>query len=106
WGEWFEWARADKFSPIGHNHNTLYYTQAQVDAKLGSKANAVHTHAASAITGLDAYVGARVGTEMEGINSAYDVAVANGYAGTEAEWLASLKGEKGDEGPYGGTAVT
>ena len=106
WGEWFEWARADKFSPIGHNHNTLYYTQAQVDAKLGSKANAVHTHAASAITGLDAYVDARVGTEMEGINSAYDVAVANGYAGTEVEWLASLKGEKGDEGPYGGTAVT
>lgn len=28
--------------------------------------------------------------------SAYQVACDNGYAGTEAEWLASLKGEKGD----------
>lgn len=28
--------------------------------------------------------------------SAYDVAVTNGYTGTEAEWLASLKGERGE----------
>ena len=28
--------------------------------------------------------------------SAYEVAVENGYAGTETEWLESLKGEKGD----------
>jgi len=27
--------------------------------------------------------------------SAYEVAVANGFTGTEAEWLASLKGETG-----------
>ena len=27
--------------------------------------------------------------------SAYEVAVANGFNGTEAEWLASLKGETG-----------
>ncbi len=30
--------------------------------------------------------------------SAYEVAVANGFVGTEAEWLLSLKGEKGDSG--------
>jgi phage-related protein len=30
--------------------------------------------------------------------SAYEVAVRNGFNGTEAEWLASLKGEKGDAG--------
>ena len=30
--------------------------------------------------------------------SAYEVAVINGFKGTEEEWLASLKGEKGD--PY------
>lgn len=38
--------------------------------------------------------------------SAYQVAVANGFAGSQAEWLASLKGEKGDRGetgPPGGT---
>lgn len=28
--------------------------------------------------------------------SAYEVALLNGFEGTEAEWLASLKGEKGD----------
>ena len=33
--------------------------------------------------------------------SAYQVAVANGFAGTQAEWLASLKGEKGEKGDQG-----
>lgn len=28
--------------------------------------------------------------------SAYEVAVANGFVGTEEAWVASLKGEKGD----------
>lgn len=30
--------------------------------------------------------------------SAYEIAVMNGFEGSEAEWLASLKGEKGDAG--------
>lgn len=38
--------------------------------------------------------------------SAYAVAVENGYTGTEAEWLASLKGETGDTGPVGPTGET
>ena len=33
--------------------------------------------------------------------SAYDVAVKNGFEGTETEWLASLKGEMGDRGNPG-----
>lgn len=33
--------------------------------------------------------------------SAYEVAVDNGFPGTEQEWLASLKGDKGPEGPQG-----
>lgn len=33
--------------------------------------------------------------------SAYQVAVANGYVGTEAAWIASLKGVKGDTGLKG-----
>ena len=33
--------------------------------------------------------------------SAYQVAVASGFVGSESEWLASLKGEKGDQGPKG-----
>lgn len=40
------------------------------------------------------------GSELELIrgHSAYQVAVNEGFAGTEAEWLESLKGEKGDKG--------
>ncbi len=35
--------------------------------------------------------------------SAYGIAVSHGYAGTEAEWLVSLKGEKGEKGDAGTT---
>ncbi|MDR1826349.1 MAG: hypothetical protein LBQ49_01495 [Rickettsiales bacterium] len=34
-------------------------------------------------------------------SSAYEVAVSNGFAGDENEWLESLKGEKGDSGEPG-----
>ena len=33
--------------------------------------------------------------------SAYEIAVENGYTGTEAEWLTSLKGQKGERGEKG-----
>lgn len=33
--------------------------------------------------------------------SAYDIAVDNGFTGTEAEWLDSLKGDKGEAGEKG-----
>ena len=39
-------------------------------------------------------------TLLKGL-SAYEVAVKEGYTGTEAEWLASLKGETGTTGPKG-----
>ena len=35
--------------------------------------------------------------------SAYDIAVANGFVGTEAEWLESLVGADGAQGPQGET---
>lgn len=37
--------------------------------------------------------------------SAYAVAVADGFVGTEAEWLASLVGPMGDTGPKGDTGA-
>lgn len=37
--------------------------------------------------------------------SAYEVAVANGFVGTEQEWLESLKGEAGAAGLSGGSAT-
>ena len=33
--------------------------------------------------------------------SAYEIAVINGFEGTEEEWLLSLKGEKGADGKSG-----
>lgn len=33
--------------------------------------------------------------------SAYEIAVENGFEGTEEEWLASLQGEEGPQGPQG-----
>lgn len=37
--------------------------------------------------------------------SAFEVAQAAGFTGTAAEWLASLKGGKGDTGPAGATLI-
>lgn len=39
-------------------------------------------------------------------DSAYEVAVAQGFVGTEAQWLASLVGPQGPEGPQGIQGVT
>ena len=36
---------------------------------------------------------------LTGVQDAYDVAVADGFTGTRGQWLASLKGDKGDTGP-------
>lgn len=42
---------------------------------------------------------------LDGIATAYDVWLAAGNDGTPEEYLDSIKGNKGDEGPYGGTEV-
>ncbi len=41
------------------------------------------------------------GDSGENGKSAYEIAVANGFAGNISAWLTSLKGEKGDTGPKG-----
>lgn len=43
---------------------------------------------------------------LDNIETAYDVAVSGGYVGTPSEWLDSLVGPRGLEGPFGGTEVT
>lgn len=47
----------------------------------------------------------RIGDSTNGVNgkSAYEIAVENGFEGTEEEWLESLKGETGSQGPQGET---
>lgn len=66
------------------------------------------------MTSLEAYAAARKYTKetVEGAGaikgkdgkdgkSAYQIAVENGYTGTEQEWLDSLEGEEGPQGPQG-----
>lgn len=45
---------------------------------------------------------------ISGLNgaSAYEIAVADGFVGTESEWLASLVGAEGPMGPAGPTGAT
>ena len=54
------------------------------------------------LTGCDSNV-ANSGTAADG-KSAYELAVENGYTGTELEWLASLAGEAGKAGADGKSA--
>ena len=53
--------------------------------------------------GVDGLPG-KNGVDGKDGKSAYQIAVAQGFAGSEADWLASLKGEKGDKGDAGGSA--
>lgn len=59
-----------------------------------------------AIVGLDDAIKAGAGTGATGAagkdgKSAYELAVAGGFTGTEAEWLTSLKGATGATGAAG-----
>ena len=58
---------------------------------------------AAGAKGADGLPGAK-GVDGKDGKSAYQIAVAQGFAGSEAAWLASLKGEKGDKGDEGGSA--
>lgn len=74
-------------------------------------------HDVKALRGLSAYQLAvkngYTGTEQQWLasitgvegKSAYEVAKETGYTGTKAEWLASLKGENGDKGDKGDTGA-
>ena len=55
------------------------------------------------LDGKDGLPGAK-GVDGKDGKSAYQIAVAQGFAGSEAAWLASLKGDKGDKGDAGGSA--
>lgn len=69
-------SKPSAFPPATHTHDARYYTQAQID------------------------------TRLDAISTAYQVAQSDGYTGSVTEWLASLVGPRGPEGPYGGTEVT
>ena len=75
----------------------VYVIQSSNHSNVGSAFTAVDT----ALTDINARIVAAGGIQGERGYSAYDIATQNGYAGSEGEWLASLKGERGDAGPVG-----
>ena len=54
-----------------------------------------------ALDDLDTRIGNAGGIQGEQGDSAYEVAVNNGFAGSESDWLDSLQGEAGPAGPTG-----
>lgn len=56
-------------------------------------------------TGMDTSFGETVPMRGDPGASAYEVAVENGFKGSEEEWLASLVGPQGGQGPAGYTPV-
>ena len=67
---------------------------------LGSTEGAVITKDDISVT-EETSPSASAGEDLPRGKSAYEVAVENGFSGTEAEWLASLKGEPGAPGAPG-----
>lgn len=58
------------------------------------------------VDGRDGVDGTNGTDGKDGVNgkdgkSAYEVAVSNGFVGTEQEWIASLKGQQGERGEKG-----
>lgn len=69
---------------------------------------AVVAESANEITALTQLIGEATDLieEMEGFSdgaSAYEIALENGFEGSEGEWLESLRGEQGPVGPAGAT---
>lgn len=75
--------------------------QAATDQSLGQMGDALADAESSLAAGLSA-----VDEKLANVSSAYDVWLSEGNVGTRSDYLASLRGERGEEGPYGGTSVT
>ena len=87
-----------------HNEGKLVYPLTHVDAVIGLDshlsdwATANGTLIYNTVKDLIGTVSGQPGADGK---SAYELAVANGFSGTEAEWLASLKGPAGNDGQPG-----
>ena len=79
--------------------------EAKEDIKAAIESKGVEVDEAASISTYSERIGAIniVGEKGEPGTSAYEIAVENGFLGTEEEWLASLKGEQGPQGEKGDT---
>lgn len=85
----------DAVLPVGARAGSIY--EVSVPGQYGGDNFSLGDLAVVRIDGVSV---TRVGPGMNGL-SAYQVAVANGFAGTELQWLDSLKGEPGADGAPG-----
>ena len=87
---------------------TNFYTKSEVDQKI-LEAETEGVDLTDYALKNDVYTKSQVDTLIENVEgqvgdagkSAYEIAVDNGFVGTEVEWLASLKGTDGDDGAKG-----
>jgi hypothetical protein len=96
---------------VSHTHTVAQVTglQTTLDGKASTEhthteyALVDHAHAISGVTGLQTELDdlrSQIVAASDGM-SAYEVAVANGFVGTELEWLEGLIGAQGPQGEVG-----
>ena len=87
------------------NYETLAEKIKQIDTDIGQSVEDYLTENPVTVDLSDYYTKAEVDAKIPEIGadgkSAYEIAVENGFVGTETEWLASLKGAPGKDGAPG-----
>ena len=87
------------------NYETLAEKIKQIDTNIGKSVEDYLTENPVTVDLSDYYTKAEVDAKIPEIGadgkSAYEIAVENGFVGTETEWLASLKGAPGKDGAPG-----
>lgn len=93
--DYFDGAKGDKGDPFTYKD----FTPEQLASLKGDKGDK-GDNGADGKDGADGYTPVKDVDYFDGVNgkSAYQIAVDNGFIGTEAEWLASLRGADGKDG--------
>ena len=92
----------DLIETLADDRNAVYFSET---APLDTAANPLWFNTANEtlfVSSNSQWIAAGGSIGNDG-DSAYEVAVANGFVGTEVQWLASLVGEQGLAGPQGAT---
>ena len=98
--DYFDGEKGDKGDPFTYED----FTPEQLASLKGDKGD----KGDNGKDGTDGYTPVKDIDYFDGVNgkSAYQIAVDNGFIGTEAEWLASLRGADGKDGKDGQNAPT